>query len=808
MASFIKNIMKLSLVAIALPGTVIGAQQPNPRGVANSVNDGRSVDEVVNESVRRSATSVIARSMTQNKRQSKPVVTARPVAARAASVRSVRPVTGGEVNVARSATKSSVARSGSKPKAKDTNASRAGVARATAVFNDVSKIGGGYSSCRDSYATCMDQICANANDTYRRCFCSDRFAGFRDTSDRIDQAVKLLAEFQNVNLDAVNKTAEEVNAMYTATAGEEAIKRDTSAAQKLLNSIDDILSGKKTSYVSKGISAQTTTSLGILDFSGFSSDVDNAFSDTSSPFDSDSIVFKGFGSSSYSDISALEGADLYNAAMKQCTQITREACAGDAIFNLARSSYSILVTQDCNAYEKKLNAKKTTLEDTVRTAEKYLRQARLEEYRAHNSQDVNECLTAVEAAMRQPLVCGSNYELCLDYTGRYINATTGDPIYSQALFGLNDLIVLDGTADVVKANPDFSKTLEDKKKFAETELNTCRGIADTVWAEFKRMAIIKIAQAQDDKIEEVKSSCVETMKDCYDTQSNSLNDMADTTKSQVGAISAIAARGMCKDKVLACAALYGDVDGCLYDDKTKKLEAVNGKKCGLQSLLALVDAVDTVKIEKGCADSIRAYAKETCAADSADNEHEYPWGCRGYAVGKPGDSARAGTTTLYALLEKYAAKFCALDIDDSGRYTAKNGGDQRLVADTSTAIEKVVSDIRGDLGIMLDKECESYNGIWVYDTQDYADDSNNTLLKAFYNRVFNGKTDRTEFGKCLENTVMTQCLIYNADEDSDKQYASYDKKTDTCTFTDAWYQDKCSSIGGSYENSVCYVPKK
>ena len=105
--------------------------------------------------------------------------------------------------------------------------SRAGVARATAVFNDVTKIGGGYADCRDAYATCMDQICAAANDTYRRCFCSVRFTDFRETSERLDSALTMLAEFQDENLNAVDKTAAEVNAMYTATAGEKAIKKDT-----------------------------------------------------------------------------------------------------------------------------------------------------------------------------------------------------------------------------------------------------------------------------------------------------------------------------------------------------------------------------------------------------------------------------------------------------------------------------------------------------------------------------------------------------------------------------------------------------
>ena len=647
----IKNILKMSAVAIIVPGIVLGAQQSNPRSTVNNArNVARSADAESDAAVRRSATSVIARSTVLDKRQSRPVVTARPATVRATTVRSVRPVAKGS-GVARNASKSSVVRSGTKIKNGGVNVSRAGTARATAVFSDVSKIGGGYSSCRDAYATCMDQMCANANDTYRRCFCSDRFTEFRDLSDRLDEALKLLAEFQNVNLDAVNKTAAEVEAMYSATEGEAAIKRDTSASQKLLDSISEVLSAKtkKTSSSSKK-SSYTTSSLGTLDLAAFSTVADDPFGGSSSFNNSLASAFSNSGSSSYTDISSLEGADLYDGAMNQCSQITRESCGGDAMFNLARSAYSILITQDCNAYEKSIAAKKTSVEDTVRKAEKYLREARLEEYRAHNSADMNECLTAVDNAMRQQFACGPNLEGCLDFTGLYISST-GEPVYSQAFFGLNNVIVLNGTADVLSGNQSYLQEFEKRKKsFAESALNTCRSIADEVWEEYKRMLLIQVAQAQDDKIEEVKASCVQTIKTCYDTQTGAMNSLAeDVSDSSVKAISAIAARDACKEKVFACAALYWDVNGCSYDDSTKKISTVSGKKCGMQSLLALVDTVDTVRFEKGCEEALREYAQDTCAPAAGDT-HAYPWGC-----------VRMSPDEVESMLAKRAETVCASD---------------------------------------------------------------------------------------------------------------------------------------------------
>jgi len=820
----IKNILKMSAVAIVVPGVVFGAQQVNPRSAVNNArNVARSADTESNAAVRRSATSVIARSTVLDKRQSRPVVTARPANVRGATVRSARSVVKG-ANVARTASKSSAVRSGVKAKTGTANISRAGTARATAVFNDVSKIGGGYSGCRDSYATCMDQMCANANDTYRRCFCSDRFIEFRDMSDRLDEALKLLAEFQNVNLDAVNKTAAEVDAMYSATEGEAAIKRDTSASQKLLDSVSEILStkSKKTHYSTK--SSYSTSSLGVLDLSSFSTTSGDPFSDSSSFGGGLSSAFTG-GTSAYKDISSLEGSDLYEGAMQQCTQITRESCGGDALFNLARSSYSILITQDCNAYEKNINAKKASVEDTVRKAEKYLREARLEEYRAHNSSDISECLNNVEAALRQTNACGSNYERCLDYSGLYINPSTGEPVYSQALFGLNNLIKLDGSADVLGANADFNTFLEGKKVFAESALNTCRGIADTVWNEFKRMALIQIAQAQDDKIEQVKASCVETIRECYDTQTGAMNSLAGDVEASAKAISTIAARDACQQKVFACAALYGDVDGCKYDDSTKKISAVEGKKCGMQSLLALVDTVDTVKFEKGCEESLRDYVKSTCAPADADTEHGYPWGCRSWSP-----------ATLRENISRRAETFCASDFgsDYNMNEGAKYGG--KLKTDTEAIIDKIMAEVREDMAALLADECWNIptEGSLIWDKTGYSiKDSGIDVVNvspAWLEKVYGGRglgsletagvsgyTLKIErygsslriggnrdfgWGICMIPSVEQLCNIQNQLPGMEN-VAEY--KGTACELKDSWFVAKCESIGGYFASGQCYI---
>lgn len=624
--------LKFSIVVALFPALAFGVQAPNPRG-GNARSTASSNDANMERAIRRSATTVIARSVERNGRKNRTVVKARPASAltRAAAVRAGRDNTNiivGDSNISRAATSKKVqniarsAKNNNVVRSGVVNVSRAGSARATAVFNDVSKIGGGYADCRDSYATCMDQFCANANDTYRRCYCSERFVNFRNTSDSLDQALSMLADFQNTNLDAVNKTAAEVNAMYSASEGEAAIKRDTSASQKLLDNIGELLSGKNKYKSSSKSSVQSSN---VLDISGlFGSGSDDVFSGDS-VFDSGTNSIFSQSANSYANMSDMEGDELFNAANRQCSAISRNECGSDAVFNLARSAYSIMITQDCNLYEKNINAKRESVQETVRTAEKYLREARLEEYRAHNSPDVNSCLDKVDTAMRQSTACGANYERCLDYTGRYINSVTGEPIYSKALFDLNNLIILDGSADVVGANPGFNTFLEDRKMFATQALDTCREIADTVWNEFKRSAIINIAQAQDAKIEEIKNSCVQTISECYDTQTGALDALGgESAAKKTGAISAIAAHDMCKDQVLTCASLYGDPNACVYNDKDKTLKDNGTGTCGLKSLLAYVNTVDSIKVAQGCETSLREYAQELCS----DDESDYPWGCR------------------------------------------------------------------------------------------------------------------------------------------------------------------------------------
>lgn len=762
----------------------------NPRAAAGgSATSARqsTVGALTRSVINKTRTRVGARSRSATATTRTPVLkTAKAAVARAAS----SGVHAGAIRgagVSRAATNAlrTNARAGKNVATTSNGLARAGVARATAVFNDVSKIGAGYAQCRESYATCMDQMCANANDTYRRCFCSERFTQIRNTENALDQAMIMLQQFQDNNLNAVDKTAAEVNAMYTATVGEEAIKRDTSASAQLLNNIDDLLSGKKPA----ASQSNTSNSMTALDL-----DITSTFDNGDIWSSNDNSIF----ATQEQDMSTMEGSALFNAAQKQCVRLTQNNCENDAVFNMTKSSYNILIAQDCNAYEKTLDKKKETVTQAIRTAEKYLREARLEEYRSHNSADVNECLTKVRTAMLSETACGEDYKRCLDPTGAYISAATGEPIYSPRLFALEKTISLNGMnsgqmADILAENKSYENFLENYRKYVTRELDTCRDISDFVWTEFKRTAIIEIAQAQSAKLEEVRSSCVSTIAECYDTQSDQLVDFADDDTSKntsvtAGALGRYTAASLCKEKVTACATLYapaGSNADCKFDGRGHLIG--DGNNCGLQSLLNYVKAVDSINVADKCDKAIEKYLTDLCTP--TNETQKYPYNCR--------------TLTMDDLknnIDRFANNNC---IDPGSG--SKEITDERV----KLMIQTTKDNLESDMLYMFSELCEGLDGMW-FDKKTLTEEikqkfglDNTQTLAAFYSNVFGrGSDSGSEWGTCYQNTDRVKCLSYNTD---DEEIASWNVQASECVFKDKWYENQCSLVGGYYENALCYI---
>ena len=91
----------------------------------------------------------------------------------------------------------------------------------------------------------MDQFCATANDSYRRCVCSSRLTDIQERERALSQASGQLQDFKDLNIEVIPKTAEEVNAMLTASEGELAMIEDTSESSQQLAGIREVLSSTK-----------------------------------------------------------------------------------------------------------------------------------------------------------------------------------------------------------------------------------------------------------------------------------------------------------------------------------------------------------------------------------------------------------------------------------------------------------------------------------------------------------------------------------------------------------------------------------
>ncbi len=812
----ILNTLSFATVACMLGGSVFAAPATNSRASSNTTvraDDATVNSDVVNRSAKtvlsapvsnrtESDTKIINRGTTTATSSSRVNATA----ARSATTSNVsRSAT---LNVSRSAVTPNTSRAAVNPnvsRSATTNISRSAtapnsarsattpnVSRATAIYSDVSAIGGGYAACSTSYNTCMDQFCAVANDTYRRCFCSSKITDFRNTEAALDEARDLLVQFQDTNLSAVDKTAAEVNAMYTATIGESAIKDDVSGAQETLSMIGDLLSGR-----TPATNNNTSTSLGVLDlsFTDFSVNIDDVFGG------SDGGLFGN--NDSAPNLSEMEGQELYTQAHNNCIELTRGNCDSDAVMTMASSAYGILITQDCNLYEKSIDTKKQAVETAVADAERILREARLEEYQSNNSADVNECMTAVKEAITTDVACGEDYYRCLDYTGRYMSITTGEPIYSPMLFELVESINLYADGDILQNNTEFNAFLEDKKMFAETALGTCTDISELVWTEFKRTAMIEIAQAQDAAIEEIKSTCISTIGECYDTQTGAMLDLNTVSSSTADLAGIYAAEALCVDKVSACAALYGSPSNhetCNFDTQGR---LTNASACGLTALVSFIDTVNEVKVSEGCATIINEYTEELCGTNTGDS-YGYPWGCRNRELGAVDNIAELANVTasstngevaansITGMLALKAVQACSDPSVETQNFAA-------LPMDIQNQVVALIDYIQIELDYQLNETCENMNGLWATSQlSNYNEFEDGTTMNTFYSSVYaTGKTDvATSWGVCLENTTFVQC---------DAQGATYDATTDSCVFDDDWYQTRCEMLPAAFwRDGFCY----
>ena len=464
------------------------------------------------------------------------------------------------------------------------------ISRATTTANVKTRaFGNNYNSCRDAYFTCMDQFCATVNENYRRCICSSKLKDIQKTEKTLSQTTSSLQSFEDYNIDAISKTSNEVKAMGTASKGESAIKKDSSNSAKTLSGISDILKDTK---------KQNSSNPEKLDVGG---DIKSIWSTTN--------LIGG------ADIANMTGESLFNAVHTQCSELVAESCA-DSDLKMVSSAYGMYIENDCAIIQSNLKSKVNAANTAIRTERHKMHEARLENYNAHNSLTLDECISRVRDDITADTACGKDYVHCLDFSGKYLNITTGEAIYSPDFYQIENQLSLSGDILTNSQNSSFVAMMNKKRAFAEKDLDLCLNDADYVWNEFLRQALVEIYQGQQKRVENVKNECLYVVNECYLKQSDSLKNFSDSSSQIIFVQSLELSEEMCAEKLNTCSNLYG------------------GGPDGLDILIATMTGITDLTIEQSCPDLLAKYAKSICAVSDSDSAHTYPYGCRKYAPGE------------------------------------------------------------------------------------------------------------------------------------------------------------------------------
>ncbi len=709
------------------------------------------------------------------------------------------------VSVSRTAATTTSARSATTPTARSRTAatprtnvrtSRAAINRTTVDHLPISNtdstesetFGTAYNTCRDAYFTCMDQFCAMQNESYRRCVCSSRLTEIQEMERALGQTADQIADFVDLNLEVIPKTGAEVKAMLSASEGEYAQSQttDKSASAQQLAGISDVLNKAK---------SQSLSTAGTLDIAG---NINQIWATTDL--------------ASGAEIANLTGEPLYNAVHSQCAALISDMCPDTSTLSMVVSAYGMYIENDCTVLSNALQKQRIAADDTIRATNREMNAARLENYNAHNSTEINECIAQVRRDITADAACGRDYVHCLDITGRYLNRTDGEPIYTPTFFQLENQTSLDGDILNSPTNRTLVDELNRKRIFAERGLETCRDLADVVWDEFVRQAITEIYQGQQERVRTVKNECLDVVNTCYDEQNKSLRDFSNIDAQLLLGQHMELSEELCQDKLYACANLYGE-----------------GEE-GLQLLVTAMTNITDQTIAQGCRDALTDFLANTCAVPNNDSQHAYPYGCRMYA---PGDQRYASiyecnketkltqtfqnfydtsvytcrTTedpqyaienqvyqyescgTGYAMFSRNAitGEWELNDEPELGNQCLACSGPNAVNCDpkcgkdyTGSLYQKVVryalnacvrpSDledsgyvlpsvvlqdinvvmdkVRADMAVELAKDCERYGGTWV-DTQYQQENAPWALMTTFYNET----SANTKWGYCHNGTA-------------------------------------------------------
>lgn len=284
--------------------------------------------------------------------------------------------------------------------------------------------------CKAQYTSCMDNFCNVLDDNQGRCSCSKNIKNYAKTEEALKAATEALQDVAQ-QIQYIGLSADEIETLFTQTEAEIQMQ-STQDNTQLKNDLDRI---KNLIVDVKGGSASTVSDAGM----GFNLSGLLDFSIDSTGFDLASLF--GTTTADTSSISNQRGETLYKTAAARCKSAVLTNCAAQGVdISVIANSYDMEIDKQCIAYERSLTDTNAEMNQTVRNAKGVLQRARLMVAQQKNSYDLRGCVNALDSCMQDDYVCGTDYEYCLDPTGKYIvdgeivvGSTPGYVVSSTAL---------------------------------------------------------------------------------------------------------------------------------------------------------------------------------------------------------------------------------------------------------------------------------------------------------------------------------------------------------------------------------------
>ena len=263
--------------------------------------------------------------------------------------------------------------------------------------------------CKAQYMSCMDNFCNVLDDNQGRCSCSKNIKNYEKTELALKAATEALQDVSQ-QIQYIGLTTADIETLFTQTEAEIAMQSTTDSTQLRndLDNIKDMIVGIKTGTASSSETGMSFDLSGLMNFN-----IDSTGFDLTGLF--------GGTNTNTSSISNQRGEQLYKTAAARCKTAVLTSCQAQGVdIAVITNSYDLEIDRQCIAYERMLLDSNENMERTVRNAKIVLQKARLMVAQQKNAYDLRGCVNALDSCMQDDFVCGTDYENCLDPTGKYI----------------------------------------------------------------------------------------------------------------------------------------------------------------------------------------------------------------------------------------------------------------------------------------------------------------------------------------------------------------------------------------------------